>query len=83
MLTSETWHEQLCTNEFLTGFLADSVKLNWNPSQGNEAMYPRAASLDAAHQFTLSQGALEMVVSVAAVKGWPALYHVSEPGSCR
>jgi hypothetical protein len=31
----------------------------------------------------MSQGVLEMVVSVAVGKGWPALYHVSEPGSCR
>ena len=43
-------------------------------------MHPRATSLDALHQFTLSQGVLEMVVSVAVGKGWPALYHVSEPG---
>jgi hypothetical protein len=28
----------------------------------------------------MSQGVLEMVVSVAVGKGWPALYHVSEPG---
>ena len=44
-------------------------------------MHPRAPSLDALHQFTLSQGVLEMVVSVAVGKGWPALYHVSESGS--
>jgi hypothetical protein len=41
------------------------VLLNWIPYQRKEAM---------------SQGVLEMVVSVAVGKGWPALYHVSEPG---
>ena len=29
--------------------------LNWIPFQRKEAMYPRAPSLDASHQFTLSQ----------------------------
>ena len=53
-LTFETWHKQLHTNKFLSGFLADYVLLNWNPSQRKEAM---------------SQGVLEMVVSVAVGKG--------------
>ncbi len=30
----------------------------------------------------MSRGVLEMVVSVAVVKGWTVLYRVSEPGSC-
>jgi hypothetical protein len=37
-LTFETWHEQLHTNELLSGFLADLVLLNWIPSQQKEAM---------------------------------------------
>ena len=66
--TFENWHEQLCTNEFLSGCLADWVLLNWVPFQRKEAM---------------SAVVLEMVVSVAEEKGWSALYRVSELGSCQ
>ena len=45
-------------HEVFSSVLADLALCSWIPSQRKEVIDPRAPSLDAAHQFTLSQVAL-------------------------
>ena len=66
---------------FFSSVLAD-VGL-WIRFLRKEAMYPRAPSLDATHQFTLSQVALWLVVPDGAGWGCPVPCRADEPELCR
>ena len=66
---------------FFSSVLAD-VGL-WIRFLRKEAMYPRAPSLDATHQFTLSQATLWLVVPGVAKRGCSVPCSQDEPESCR